>query len=64
MKFDEIRVPASSVIGSLHCDVRLTGLMVARWRLWLGGKIIGLGIWIAGCSGSVSIERDENDAGC
>lgn len=50
-----VDLPMREVIAPMTLQVRVTGLRVARVRLWLGAQVIKVGALIIGCG--VEIEK-------
>lgn len=44
-----VKVPMSDLMRRMTVNVTITGLAIARWRLWIGMHIIRLAVCVIGC---------------
>jgi hypothetical protein len=52
-----VKVRAGEVLDRISIDVRIVGLKVARFRLWLAAQVMKLAGWVAGCEARVEQGR-------
>lgn len=58
-RVSSVSVPMSAAMASLTINVRITGMKVARARLWLGTRVMMLAAVVIGCG----IEFDAKSKG-
>ena len=46
-------VPASELASRITIRVKIAGLRAWKVRLWLGLKVIALGVWLTGCNAEI-----------
>jgi hypothetical protein len=52
----EVNVPMSEVMSGLTLNVRITGMKIAKVRLWLGVQLLKLATLVMGCGIGVSLD--------
>ncbi len=54
-----MNVPMSDLMRRMTVNVTITGLTVARWRLWMGTHIIRLAVRVIGCGLKIELTSRE-----
>lgn len=57
MVVDQIRVPLPKVMKELTIKISLTGVRTLQFKIWLGIKIIKLGVAVIGCKADIKTDN-------
>lgn len=52
-------VPVATAVKALTLKINITGLGVARLRMWIGTRIIKFGVLIVGCNAEIKVNGDD-----
>lgn len=55
MAQSELTIPVGDVMGGLTLKVRITGVGVAKARLWLASRLMVVAAWVAGCGVEIEL---------